>query len=86
MIARCEDPGHVAYTNYGARGITVCPEWHDVRIYIRYVEDVLGAAPDPTFSIDRIDNDGNYEPGNLRWATKSEQIKNRRHSTRTAAA
>lgn len=77
MIARCDDPDADDYRNYGGRGIVVCPEFHDVAIFISWVEANLGPRPDGC-SIDRIDNDGNYEPGNLRWATWGQQGQNRR--------
>lgn len=77
MLKRCEDPNFGPFGYYGARGISVCEEWHDIRRFIAYVEQVLGPRPDG-YSLDRINNDGNYEPGNIRWATASEQIRNQR--------
>lgn len=68
----------------GGRGIKVCDRWRfgeeGKHPAICYAEDIalLGAQPDPTYTIDRIDNDGNYEPGNVRWASKLTQIQNRR--------
>jgi hypothetical protein len=78
MMHRCFSPVSRAYGNYGGRGITVCDDWHDVRAYIEYLESELGPCP-PGWSLDRIDNDGHYEPGNVRWATAEEQRANRRH-------
>jgi hypothetical protein len=77
MLKRCDRPAFISYRNYGARGITVCEEWRDVRRFIAYVEQELGPRPEGC-SIDRIDNDGNYEPGNIRWATAKQQAQNRR--------
>jgi hypothetical protein len=64
------------YPNYGARGITVCEEWHDPFAFYAYL-DTLGPCPEG-YSIDRIDNDGDYEPGNIRWASSAEQRANSR--------
>jgi hypothetical protein len=75
MIRRCTDPTHVAWDLYGGRGIKVCDRW--LNSFDDYYKDV-GDAP-PGTSLDRIDNDGNYEPGNVRWATQSEQVLNQRH-------
>lgn len=77
MIARCEDPGHHAFKNYGGRGITVCPEWHDVAAFIAWIEANIGPRP-AGMTLDRADNDGPYAPGKVRWATLSEQRRNRR--------
>jgi hypothetical protein len=77
MIDRCENPDHSAYLNYGGRGISVAAEWRDVAVFLAYLDDVLGSCPSG-HSLDRIDNDGNYEPGNIRWATRTEQTRNRR--------
>lgn len=73
---RCFNPNDRAFHNYGGRGITVCARWRDG--YENFLADV-GRRPSPKHSIDRYpDNDGNYEPDNVRWATKSEQQRNRR--------
>jgi hypothetical protein len=78
MIARCGDPEHPKYRLYGARGIAVCPEWQDFKAYLAAVEK-LGPPPTPEHcTIGRADNDKGYEPGNIRWATHSEQMTNRR--------
>jgi hypothetical protein len=75
MKSRCNNPNHTAYTRYGGRGIRVCQRWNDS--YEAFVEDV-GDRPSPLHSLDRQDNNGNYEPGNVRWATSHEQNRNTR--------
>lgn len=77
MIDRCENPACSAFDSYGGRGITVCAGWHDVAAFIGWIEANLGPRP-PGKSLDRIDNDGNYEAGNMRWATPAQQARNRR--------
>lgn len=74
MRQRCNDPGCNAYKYYGARGIKVCTRWSD---FANFLTDV-GERPHPDLSIDRIDNDGNYEPDNVKWSTRKEQVRNRR--------
>jgi len=72
---RCHNPKHPQFSNYGARGISMCDEWRQsFDAFIEYI----GRAPSPKHTLDRIDNDGDYEPGNVRWATPSTQINNRR--------
>jgi hypothetical protein len=73
MRARCTNPKSKDYKNYGGRGIVVCERWKN---FEKFYED-MGPRPD-RHSLDRKENNGNYEPLNCRWATKQEQIENRR--------
>jgi len=75
MIDRCHNPKCKLYPRYGGRGISVCDRWHNS--FLTFLADI-GHRPTPKHSIDRIDNDGNYEPGNCRWATYKEQNQNMR--------
>jgi hypothetical protein len=81
MIQRCENPNWSQFKDWGGRGIKVCDGWHDPAVFIEWIERNLGECP-PGRSLDRINNDGNYEPGNVRWATRSEQMRNRRRPIR----
>jgi hypothetical protein len=82
MLRRCDNPASKDWPNYGGRGITVCDAWHDPAVFVSWVDEHLGPRPDG-MSLDRWpDNDGNYEPGNIRWATAKQQNWNRRKQRR----
>lgn len=80
MLQRCFSPTHVAYKEYGGRGITVCDRWRDPTEGLKNFLADLGRRPSKGHSIDRIDPNGNYEPGNVRWATTKHQARNKRKS------
>lgn len=77
MLGRCFNKNHKSYKYYGGRGITVCSRWKE--LFQNFFDD-MGIKPDK-LSLDRINNDGNYEPSNCRWATSKEQRNNQRKPT-----
>lgn len=78
MRARCLNPKATGYRNYGGRGISIYEPWLDAAVFIADIQRDLGPRPAGT-TLDRIDNDKDYVPGNLRWADLADQSRNRRH-------
>ena len=80
MNQRCFNPSNKRYPHYGMRGIRVCDEWRNsFQAFYDYVSN-LPHFGEPGYSLDRINNGGNYEPGNVRWATWKEQANNKRNN------
>ena len=75
MKQRCNNLNNCSFKYYGGRGIKVCDRW--LRSFKNFIDD-MGRKPGPEYSLDRINNDGNYEPINCKWSTLSEQNKNKR--------
>jgi hypothetical protein len=76
MNQRCRNPSATGYKDYGGRGISIDPRWTGKNGFATFVAD-MGDKPSPTHTLDRIDNDGDYEPSNVRWSTPSEQANNK---------
>lgn len=74
MMDRCYNPKATGFDRYGGRGITVCERWHDIKAFVADMESTYFNGA----SIDRINNNGNYEPSNCRWATATQQNRNQR--------
>lgn len=83
LIARCTNPDHPGFADYGARGIGVCERWRSN--FKAFLED-MGPRPTAAYSIDRINNDADYSPENCRWATKRQQCNNTRRNVFIAYA
>ena len=77
MRQRCLNAKHPAYPKYGGRGIAICSEWDDFKAFHAWA---MANGYEDALSIDRINNDGNYEPSNCRWATSETQVRNRSNS------
>lgn len=74
MRMRCKVPTATAYERYGGRGITICKRWENFKNFLKD----MGERPSKKYSLDRINNEGNYGPRNCRWASRAQQARNRR--------
>lgn len=81
ILQRCLNKKATSFPNYGGRGISIFPKWLEKDGFLKF-RDCIGPRPSKSHTVDRIDNDGNYEPGNIKWSTRKEQASNRRPSTR----
>lgn len=79
MVHRCTNPRNVQWKDYGGRGITVHADWVGPGGFLRWY-NFIGPRPSPKHTIDRIDNEKGYEPGNVRWATREKQMSNFRRN------
>jgi hypothetical protein len=77
MMARCYSLNYRQFKDYGGRGIAVCDRWHDPVLFVKDIEELIGLCP-PGRSLDRINNNRGYEPGNVKWSTRAEQNQNSR--------
>lgn len=78
MRDRCLYPGNSRWKHYGGRGITICDRWLNLKNGFKNFLEDMGRKPNPSYSIDRINVNGNYEPTNCRWSDDKTQVKNRR--------
>jgi hypothetical protein len=83
VISRCEDRGHSAYQHYGGRGISICAEWRGS--YVAFRDWALANGYAAGLELDRKENSGNYGPGNCRWATRKQNMRNRRGNVMVSA-
>jgi hypothetical protein len=77
---RCSNPKNKSYHNYGGRGVTLCERWRKFSVFAQDIVQSIGEPPQPSITLDRIDNDKGYEPGNVRWATRAQQVRNSRRN------